>query len=191
MTTGVTSGIKTVEDLFQDLVWNTLVTAALNALYVAIPGLSFLSPVINWFVKHFSEKLFEALRLTLDLKLIAFINAENRKDFDRAAVKLKILSNDYGIDSAEFKKYREDAKFALSKFVKLTGTQSQEMQPLTWSELKLWQKVFTVAVTVVTVAGFNALCFYHVNVISGAVAVAMDLFIVVLAVIALKKGRAE
>ena len=69
----------------------------------------------------FADKLFETMRLVLDLQAIAFVNEAHKKDFDRAAVTLKIIANSKGIDSPEFQTAREHAKAALSDFARYRG----------------------------------------------------------------------
>ena len=123
MTNNANPVLGQIEDLFKDLVWDSLVKSALTALFVAVPGLAVwpLGMIIRWVVNRYAGQLFQLLRLVVDLKVIAFVNYEHKRAFDNAAVKLKIIALDQGIDSDEFKKARENAKASLAKFVTFGG----------------------------------------------------------------------
>lgn len=58
------------------------------------------------------------MKLAVDLEAITLVNAEHKRDYDKASVVLKIIAIDKGIDSDEFKKARDNAKIALSKYVR-------------------------------------------------------------------------
>lgn len=113
-----------IEDLFKDLVWDNLITAALTALFAYIPVLGVwpLKPIITYVVTTFASKLFDLVRLTVDLQVIVFANNAHKKAFDGAAVKLKIIAHSHGTSSDQFKKAKEDAKETLSAFVRFNGT---------------------------------------------------------------------
>jgi hypothetical protein len=109
-----------LEELFKNAVWDNLVAAGLSALFLELPWLAVwpLGPVIRVITKTFSDKLFAALQLLVDLQAITFQNTASKKAFENEAVKLKIIAMDKGINSPEFQKAKEDAKIALSKMVR-------------------------------------------------------------------------
>lgn len=119
MTDQINPTLNTAESLFKDTVWGAVKEAGLAALFVAIPGFNIwpLRPIIKFIVEKFSDQLFEAMRLVLDLQIISLQNSANKNAFDHAAVKLRVLALEKGIDSPEFKQAREDAKKELSKYV--------------------------------------------------------------------------
>ncbi len=123
MTTSVTPELSRIEDLFETLVWNSLVEAGLAALFSAMPGLAVwpLGPIIRWVVRNFAEKLYQALKLAIDLHAIAFLNADHRKSFDSESLRLKVITIEKGVNSPEYLEAKEKAKLALSKFVRYTG----------------------------------------------------------------------
>ena len=108
-----------IGDVFKDLVWDAIVKAALARLFAAIPWLGW-GPVgilVSWVVGHFAEKLYGAMALAIDFRLIAYRNEQHRQAFETASVTLKIIARDQGIDSEQFQKAREAHAKALSKFV--------------------------------------------------------------------------
>jgi hypothetical protein len=106
----VNTPIKTVEDLFKFLAWDTLVDGTLTYF-----GLNWWP--LNVMVHVVTNRMYEGLRLLVDLQAIVILNEAHRKAYDDAAIKLKIIAHDRGIDSPEFKKAREDAKAAFAIFV--------------------------------------------------------------------------
>lgn len=123
MTQSVTPAIGTVEDLFQSLVWDNLVQAGLTALFVQVPFFAMwpIAPIIRYLTNLFASQLFSQMRLTVDLGLISLLNAQAARAFEDASVTLKIIGQEKGIDSDEFKKARSDAKAALAQFVRFNG----------------------------------------------------------------------
>jgi hypothetical protein len=108
------------EAIFKDLIWDNLIRAGKAALFSAAPWMSVwpLGPMINLLIDMFTDKLYEGLRLAIDLEAIVFVNEAHRRAYDKAAVTLKILAQEKGIDSPEFKNAKEYAKADLSKFVR-------------------------------------------------------------------------
>lgn len=123
MTEVVTPGLGRIEDLLEDLVWDNLVEAALAALAVAAPWTKWpiVGPVVRYIVRRIADKLFSLARLTFDFQAIRFLDNKAQREFDTAAVKLKIIAYKRGVESEEFKKAREDAKAAFAEFVRLRG----------------------------------------------------------------------
>lgn len=109
------------ENIFKNVVWDNLTASALVALFAA-PGCGWMAlwpmrQIITGTATLITDQLFKILRLYVDLTAIALINAEHKRAFDAAAVKLKVIAHDRGIDSDEFKKAREVAKADFAKFV--------------------------------------------------------------------------
>lgn len=120
MTTSVNPSLETAESLFKELVWDSIVKAATQACFVAIPMLGAwpLRSIVTWIIGQFSNQMFKAAKLTLDLQAIGFINAAHKRAFDSAMVTLKIIAHDKGVESDDFKKAKENAKAALSEFTR-------------------------------------------------------------------------
>jgi hypothetical protein len=112
-----------IEDAIEKFGLDALLLVGLNALFTAVPWLSKwpLGPFIRKMVEFLSEKLFAAIRLVIDLRVIKFINDKNQAAFDRSVVTLKAIARGYGIESEEFKKARENAKANFADFVRFNG----------------------------------------------------------------------
>ncbi len=105
---------------FQELLWSTLINAALKGLFALLPALGWgpVGYIVTWVVGYFSDILFKGLSEVLDLEKIAIKNNELRQAYDRASVTLAILARDKGIDSPEYREARNENKDALSKLVR-------------------------------------------------------------------------
>ena len=108
-------------DPFKTLVWDNLIRAALGKLIAAFPVFGF--PVIGWFVKFIAVKLTDLLYGTMkewiDFKKIAITNLNLEHEYDRAAMKLRLMRAQRGPDSPEYiaaVKEEEDAFSNLVKF---------------------------------------------------------------------------
>ncbi len=123
MTTVANPTLGKIEDLFKTLVWDSLVKAGMEAILVQVPGLRVwpLSALTRYVIGTFSEKLYGVTKLAVDLQAISFLNGQHKRAFDRAAVTLKIIANEKGIESEEFRKAKDEAKSALSQFVRFHG----------------------------------------------------------------------
>lgn len=103
-----------IEDLVKDLAWDNLVKATLVYL-----KLDFWP--VNAIATLFTDKLYESLRTTVDLAAISLVNEHHQRGFDRALVTLAIVARDKGMESDEYRKAKENAKTALSQFVRFRG----------------------------------------------------------------------
>jgi hypothetical protein len=123
VTTTANPGLAHAEDLFRDLVWENAIQAGLAALFVEEPALAIwpLKQLIQQVVGMLQTRVYSSLRLAVDLQAIAFVNAKGQREFDAAAVTLKILERDFGPDSQQYKEARENAKAALSRFLRYRG----------------------------------------------------------------------
>jgi hypothetical protein len=124
MTTQINKPIATAENLFKDLVWSSAIKSAEAALFSEIPWLSIwpLGPIISFTITQYANKLFEGIRLAIDMEAIVLINDKNKSEFTDAALKLKIIAEESGTDSPEFIEARNDAAKKLSQFVHVIGT---------------------------------------------------------------------
>jgi len=111
MTDQVNQPIKTAEDLFKSLIWDNLVSAAL--VYAKIDFWP-----LNSICRFLTNQLYEFFRLQFDLATIVFLNTVHKAEFDKACVTLKVIGQDYGPDSSQYKVAKDNAKDALSKFVR-------------------------------------------------------------------------
>lgn len=116
--------LTVAEQVFKDLLWTPGIRAGELALEGAVPFLAF--PVINAIedvvIDAISDYLFNQFITLIDVTAIKLVNAAHQAAFDRASITLKIIAHDKGIDSPEFQKAREDAKLALSQFVRFGAT---------------------------------------------------------------------
>lgn len=107
------------EDAFKDLVWFSIVKAALGRLFTLVPLLGWgpIGHVITFFAMKFGEQLFDAISKVVRIEILEFKNDETRKAFDSAAVKLKLTARSYGLESEQFKVARNEYQKKLSGFV--------------------------------------------------------------------------
>lgn len=123
MTNEANPTLGKIEDIFKTLVWDNITNAALTALFAANPGLAIwpVGPIIRVVVGMFMNNFYGALRLVVDMGAITLVNDLHKAAFDKAALQLKVIAHDKGIDSDEYKKARDDAKAALAKYVSFSG----------------------------------------------------------------------
>lgn len=106
-----------MSDPFKDLVWDSLIKAALSLIpFFSIP---IVGPLVGAFVGIFADKLYELIKDAINLQAIAFKNKKLEEEFNVAAVKLKLLANGQGIDSPAFLEAREEHKKRLRALVSL------------------------------------------------------------------------
>lgn len=119
MTEGISKPLDQAENIFKLGVWDTLVTAGEVFLFSKLPFLSIwpLKGAVSYLLKIFSENIYSSFKILIDVNAIALLNLEHKKAFDQESVKLKIIAQDYGIDSEQFKIERENAKKVLAQFV--------------------------------------------------------------------------
>lgn len=111
MTDEANPEIQKDEDQFKGLAWDTLVTAGLDYL-----KLNFFP--VNQVIRYFTDKLYQLFSLQFDLVAIAFINEQHKTAFEKSVITLKVIAVDNGVDSPEYLKAKENAKEALSQFVR-------------------------------------------------------------------------
>jgi hypothetical protein len=119
MSEEINKTLSQVEDIFKSVVWDNLIQVALAALFAYAPFLALpvLKPVISYIITMFSDKLFSAAKLAIDLEAIVLINESHKKAYANASVALKIIAHSKGIGSPEFLEARENAKKSFAKFI--------------------------------------------------------------------------
>lgn len=107
-------------DTFKELVWGSLVKAALGKLFAALPLLGW-GPIgwaITWIVERYSNELYQLAKEFLKLEAIALRNEAAERAYNTASVKLKLIARSNGIESEEFRKARDEDKKALDNLVR-------------------------------------------------------------------------
>lgn len=109
-----------MQDVFKELVWDGFVRASIASLFAAVPFLTWgpLGFLITTVVMLFTDRLYAAVKMTVDLEVIVFKNKQFESAFDNAAIKLKVVAVDYGGDSSQYKAARIEHQKALSQFVR-------------------------------------------------------------------------
>ena len=109
-----------IGDLFKSMVWDTIVAAALRQLFVAVPLLGWgpFGVVIGWLASFFGNKLYALIRLSIEMEAIVLKNRAHQEAFRKAGLVLKIIAQDKGINSIEFKAARARHQKALAEFVR-------------------------------------------------------------------------
>lgn len=107
--------------LFKDLIWDNVIEAALIELFVAFPFLNFwpVNMAIRYIVMEFADIIFAGVHELVDVTVIKLKNEQLQTEFDRSAVKLKIIARGAGIDSEEFKNARVENKDHLRKYIRI------------------------------------------------------------------------
>lgn len=110
-----------LDDVFKELVWGPLVKAALALLFKAVPFLGW-GPVglaVGLIVNLLADKLYDVLKMTIDLHAIALKNAAMHRAYVAASLDLRRIAQDptKGVDSEDFRRAREEHKKRLSEFV--------------------------------------------------------------------------
>jgi hypothetical protein len=124
MTTQINKPIATAEDLFKNLIWDSAVKAGENALFAAAPWLAIwpIGPVLTFALGYFSGQLFDGIRTAVDMEAIVLLNDAHKTQFADASLKLKVIAEESGVDSPEFKEARNAAAQSLSQFVRFIGS---------------------------------------------------------------------
>lgn len=106
----------TAADIFKSIAWEPIVSVVLKQLFTRFPVLGFgpIQWIISTLVFKFTDELYEAVRLFINLEVISFRNENFRIAFERKAVELKLVARSFGVDSEQFKEarkgFREDLK---------------------------------------------------------------------------------
>lgn len=124
MATIANPSLEAAEQAFKSLVWDTAVQAGLTYLFAAAPYLNIwpLRQIIVGLANLVSSQLFEGVKLSVDLQAIRLINGQAQKQFEAAQLRLRLIAMQKGADSKQFKEATEDAKRALSDFLRFGAT---------------------------------------------------------------------
>lgn len=106
--------------IFKQLIWDQLIAALIKRLFAEIPFLAWgpVGIIVKWLIMTLGDKIFEAVKLQIQLEAIVLRNAAHQKAFEQAATNLRIIAVDRGVDSEEFKNAREAHKKALAAFIR-------------------------------------------------------------------------
>lgn len=106
------------EDIFKSLVWDLIVRAVIDSIVSAVPFLVPFKWLIGFLITKFTDRFYESVKLFIDMKSIVIKNAEHLSVYNKASATLQIIAHDKGIDSREFQNAREEARVALSRFIR-------------------------------------------------------------------------
>lgn len=114
--------LSAAERIFKDLIWTPGVLAGELAIEGAVPffALPVIKNIEEGVVNALSDWFFNQFILLIDVTAIRLVNAAHQAAYDSASLQLKVIAYDNGIDSDEFKKARDAAKLALSKFTQFS-----------------------------------------------------------------------
>ena len=109
-----------MKDVFKSLVWDNLVKAGIQRLFVAAPWLGWgpVGWITGFIITHFADMLYEAVKLQIELELIVIRNEAFRREFNEASLNLKSISQSKGPESPEFEAARKAHAEALSRFTR-------------------------------------------------------------------------
>jgi hypothetical protein len=96
------------------------VKAALDALFKAVPWLGWgpIGWLVSYAITNYAGQLYELLKEYIHVESMVIKNEEFRTAYDEASVGLKLIANEKGIESEEFKTARKANREALSQFVR-------------------------------------------------------------------------
>lgn len=120
MSETVSRPLTEAEQTFKDLIWLPLLRLGEGALETSVPALNFpiLKQVDEFILESLAEWLYSQIVMLLDVETIRLANAEHQAAYDKASLTLKIIAKDKGATSPEFAEAKENAKKALSQFVR-------------------------------------------------------------------------
>lgn len=109
-----------MQDTLKVLFWDVLVQKLMERLFLAAPFLSWgpFGIVARYIVTQITDRLWKLVKFAIDDQKIVFRNEEFRKEYDRAAVKLKLVLNQYGADSVHYEDARKAHRDALASLVR-------------------------------------------------------------------------
>lgn len=124
MSTTAFRSLTAAEQIFHDLIWMPALKAGETVLegWAPLLALPVLKQVDEFVIEQVAEYLFSQLVTLIDVTAIRLVNAEHQVAYDQASLKLKVIAHDQGINSDAFKAARDDAKKALSQFVRFGAT---------------------------------------------------------------------
>ncbi len=111
-----------LEDLFKELILDKLIKASLGRLFSAVPMLGWgpIGIIITYFATKYGELFYEEMKLVINMEKIEITNSSFESAYHKAGVKLKLYSEQYGVDSAEYRRIRNEAKKSLADLIQFT-----------------------------------------------------------------------
>lgn len=108
------------EDLVKVLLWDVLVKAALQRLFLLVPLLGWgpIGMVVSHYAFKLTDFMYEQMADYISITIIAARNKKFESEFNKAAINLKLIAMQKGIQSDEYRSAREQHKKALSDFVR-------------------------------------------------------------------------
>jgi len=120
MSNQVNQNLETVKDVFKSVAWDNVTEAAFALIIAEVPWLGV--PIIKSFSKlifnFFTERLFQAVSLALDIGAIKILNPIAQKEYERESLRLYVIAREKGLNSEEYRRNRNEAKISLSRFVR-------------------------------------------------------------------------
>lgn len=109
----------TLTEIFKDIVWDNLVTVALNAFFAAVPffGLPVIRNITTYIVTTFADIFYKGVAEHVDLSLVVIRKESTRKKFNTVALELKLVALKQGADTDAYRKARDAHKKAFSEHV--------------------------------------------------------------------------
>ncbi len=100
--------LNEAEKLFKGGIWDALIDLGLAALFVQFPFLNIflVRDAVRWLVTKFGNAMWEFATQMLNLQYIVFKNQALQKDFIEAALRLKGIALQDGLDSPAYKEAR-------------------------------------------------------------------------------------
>lgn len=106
----------TASEIFKSIAWEPIVSVVLKQFFMRFPILGFgpIQWIISTIVFKFTDELYEAVKVFINVEVIVFRNDNFRIAFERKSVELKLVARSFGVDSEQFKEarkgFREDLK---------------------------------------------------------------------------------
>lgn len=109
-----------LSDIFKKLIWDSIIKALLDKLFLAIPFLGWgpVGIIVALIVNKLGSWIFDAMKMFIDFSLIVIKKEELAREYAVESLNLKNIALSKGIDSEEFKAERIKAAASLSRFVK-------------------------------------------------------------------------
>lgn len=88
-------------DFFRILIWDLIVSRAIERLFTAVPFLGWgpIGYVVSSLIKLFANMAYDTSKQMLQFESIKFKNKEHEKNFNRQFIKLKLLETQGASDS--------------------------------------------------------------------------------------------
>lgn len=108
-----------LEEFFKELILDSLIKSALWRLFAAVPLLGWgpFRVIITYFATKYGELFYEELKLVVIIQKIKITNASFESAYQKASLKLKIVSFESGVESKEYQKAKNEAKKSLADLV--------------------------------------------------------------------------